>query len=129
VRQGTIQVAVGRIRLDLPGCKSLKEKRSVIRPMVKRLRDRFGVSAAEVGLGDVWQSSVIAVAAVGGDAAELDSLLGGVMAFVRRSADAVVVDFGIEIIGVGEILPATGDGRGDVEGVSSIERAWLEEDK
>ncbi len=124
----SIHVAVGRIQLDLPGCHGLKEKRKVIKPVTARIRDRFGVSAAEVGLNDLWQSAVIAVAAVGTDASQLDGLLHDVVRFVQRSVDGVVVDFGVEVLCVGEIhgAPPARDGS-DVD-AAGIERAWLEEE-
>jgi uncharacterized protein YlxP (DUF503 family) len=130
LKSASIHVAVGRIRLDLPGCQGLKQKRKVIRPLVKRLRDRFGVSAAEVGHQDVWHSSVIAVAAVGGQASELDGLVHDVMRFVRRSTDAVVVDFGVEVLSVGEIhTETTSDPQDPPADASSIEELWLGEEE
>jgi uncharacterized protein YlxP (DUF503 family) len=126
LKSGSIHVAVGRVCLDLPGVGSLKEKRKVIRPLVKRLRDRFGVSASEVGHQDVWHSSVIAVAAVGGDRAGLDGLVQDAMRFVQRRADAVVVDLRVEIVDIGEIHsgPEPG-GDGTDSAAASIEEKWL----
>jgi uncharacterized protein YlxP (DUF503 family) len=130
VKSGSIRVAVGRIRLDLPGASSLKEKRKVIKPLVQRLRDRFGVSAAEVGHQDVWHSAVVAVAAVGSDASELDSLMHDVMRFATRNADAVVVDFGVEVLGVGELHARPPAGREEtVPDVGGIEEMWLGEEE
>jgi uncharacterized protein YlxP (DUF503 family) len=129
VKEGKIHVAVGRVHLDLPGCHSLKAKRKVIRPLVQRLRDRFGVSAAEVGYHDMWHSSVIALAATGGDAGQLDGLMQDAMAFVRRNADAVVVDLRVEVLSVGEIHAPPVSGRAETsEEVASIETGWLAEE-
>ena len=130
MKGGSIRVAVGRIRLDLPGAASLKEKRKVVKPLVQRLRDRFGVSAAEVGHQDIWHSAVVAVAAVGSDTAELDSLMHDVMRFATRNADAVVVDFGVEVLGVGELhVRAPGEREEAAPDVGSIEEMWLGEDE
>jgi uncharacterized protein YlxP (DUF503 family) len=130
VKSGSIHVAVGRIRLDLPGAASLKEKRKVVKPLVQRLRDRFGVSAAEVGHQDVWHSAIVAVAAVGSDASELDGLLHDVMSFTTRNADAVVVDFRVEVLGVGELhLHAPAPREEAVPEAEEIERMWLGEDE
>jgi len=130
VKSGSIRVAIGRIRLDLPGATSLKEKRKVIKPLVQRLRDRFGVSAAEVGHQDVWHSALVAVAAVGSEASELDGLMHDVMRFVARNADAVVVDFGVEVIGIGELHVRTPAEREEATpDVGAIEELWLGEDE
>jgi hypothetical protein len=39
--------------LHIPGCRSLKEKRMVVRSLRDRLRHRFNLSVAETGLQDV----------------------------------------------------------------------------
>ncbi len=53
---------VGLVWLEfyLPGCKSLKEKRSRILPFLHRLKHDFQVSAAEMEKMDLWQQSIIA---------------------------------------------------------------------
>jgi uncharacterized protein YlxP (DUF503 family) len=47
---------------------SLKEKRSVVRPIVAELRRRFEVSAAEVGDANLHRRARIGVALVAGEA-------------------------------------------------------------
>ena len=127
-RKNTIHVAVGRIQLELPACHSLKAKRKVVRPLVARIRDRFGISAAEVGMHDLWHSALIAVAAVGSTPSQLDGLLQDVMGFIQRSVDGVVASFGVEVLSLGELhqSPAP-DREADVD-ASSIEDDWLREE-
>ena len=52
--------------LHLEGCLSLKDKRSVLKPLVSALR-RVNLSVAETGHQDLWQRAEIACAAVGSD--------------------------------------------------------------
>jgi uncharacterized protein YlxP (DUF503 family) len=47
---------------------SLKEKRSVVRPLVSELQRRYGVSAAEAGHLDLHRRALVGVAVVGADA-------------------------------------------------------------
>ncbi|MDT0310205.1 DUF503 domain-containing protein [Streptomyces sp. DSM 44917] len=54
---------------------SLKEKRSVVRPIVAELRRRFAVSAAEVGEQDLHRRAKIGLAVVAGDAAHVADVL------------------------------------------------------
>ena len=49
-------------RLSLPGCSSLKEKRSVVRSLRDRLRSRFHLSVAETDLQDVHSRAELSVA-------------------------------------------------------------------
>jgi uncharacterized protein YlxP (DUF503 family) len=59
-------VVVGTLTADLllGDVHSLKEKRSVVRPLVAELRRRFAVAAAETGDADLHRRAEIAVAVV-----------------------------------------------------------------
>jgi uncharacterized protein len=53
--------------IHIPGCSSLKEKRSHIKPVLARLHRDFNLSVAEYGRQDSWQESEIACALVSND--------------------------------------------------------------
>ncbi|TAL17121.1 MAG: DUF503 domain-containing protein [Frankiales bacterium] len=61
---------IGSLALDLllGDVHSLKEKRSVVRPIVAELRRRHEVSAAEAGHLDLHRRTLIGVAVVSADA-------------------------------------------------------------
>jgi hypothetical protein len=61
---------VGALRLDLllGDVRSLKQKRSVVRPIVAELQRRFAVAAAEADHTERYRRSVLAVATVSGSA-------------------------------------------------------------
>ena len=93
-------IGVLKIHLHLPGCKSLKEKRSIIKPLVSRLHREFNVSAAEMDLQDAWQQAVIACGMVGNDAAHLERSLQTVARWVEGNwPNGDVIDQKVEIIG------------------------------
>ena len=50
--------------ISIPGTRSLKEKRSVIKPITHKLRHQFNISIAEVEYQDVWDRSIILCAIV-----------------------------------------------------------------
>ena len=54
---------------------SLKEKRSVVRPIVAELRRRFEVSAAEAGHLDLHRRALVGVAVVAADGAHVRRVL------------------------------------------------------
>ena len=64
-------MVVGTLTLDLllGDVRSLKEKRSLVRPVVAELRRRHPVSAAETGHLDLHRRAEVAVAVVSADAA------------------------------------------------------------
>src|SRR3990172_9097117 len=91
-------VGLCQLELHLPGCASLKEKRSRLKPLLARLRREFEVAAAEVGQNDVWQSAVVAAAAVSNDADHLQSELQRLAGWVERHwPDVEVVDAHIDL--------------------------------
>ena len=69
----------GSLELDvlLGDVHSLKEKRSVVRPIVRELRARFEVAAAEVDHLDLHRRAGIGVAVVAADAAHVRDVLDG----------------------------------------------------
>lgn len=68
---------VGALELDvlLGEVGSLKQKRSVIRPLIAELRRRFEVSVAEAGHLDLHRRAVIGVSAVAADHGHVIELL------------------------------------------------------
>ncbi len=69
--------------LHLPGCRSLKEKRRRLQPLLHRLHRQFNVSVAEIGEQDKWQRAVIACAIVSNDAAHAQRVLQQVTAWAE----------------------------------------------
>ncbi|MFD6380664.1 DUF503 domain-containing protein [Streptomyces albidoflavus] len=68
---------VGTLSFDLllGDVRSLKEKRSAVRPIVAELQRKFSVSAAEVGDQDLYRRCEIGVAMVSGDLGHLSEVL------------------------------------------------------
>ena len=70
-------MVVGVLQLDLHlhGVHSLKEKRGVVRRLLARCRNRYPVSAAEVGHLELWQRTRIGVALVSSSEAVIAPIL------------------------------------------------------
>ncbi|MGW1895006.1 DUF503 domain-containing protein [Streptomyces sp. NPDC002004] len=68
---------VGTLSFDLllGDVRSLKEKRSVVRPIVAELQRKYAVSAAEVGGQDLYRRAEIGLAVVSGDQGHLRDVL------------------------------------------------------
>lgn len=92
-------IGVLTIHLHLPACASLKEKRGRILPLMARLRRKFNVSVAEMGLQDQWQDAVLGCAMVSNEAPHLQSALQTVSRWVEGNwPDGMVVDQRIELV-------------------------------
>ena len=60
-------IGVLTLQIHIPGCSSLKEKRSRLKPLISRLHKEFNISVAEVEQNDAWREAVIACAIVSND--------------------------------------------------------------
>ncbi len=92
-------LALLTLHLHIPGCKSLKEKRSRLKPLLTRLHKEFNISVAEMDLNDVWQSTIIGCAVVSNDKAQAQRTLQAVSAWVEKNwHDMTIIDEKIELI-------------------------------
>ncbi|HUT20335.1 MAG TPA: DUF503 domain-containing protein [Anaerolineae bacterium] len=86
------------IELHLPGATSLKDKRSVLKGVIHRIRREFNVSIAEVDYQDVLQSAVLGVVTLSTDSSHVHSQLTRVVNWIERHRlDAELVDYQIEM--------------------------------
>jgi uncharacterized protein YlxP (DUF503 family) len=84
------QVYVGALTLDLllGDVRSLKQKRSVVRPIVAEVQKRFpGVAVAETGNNDLYRRAEIGVAVVSATADNCSLVLNECERLVARRAD------------------------------------------
>ena len=84
-------VGLARVTLFVAGSHSLKEKRAVLRRVKDLVTQKFNVSIAEVGAGDVWQRAVLGLAVVGNDRRFVESQLDEVLALIRAKAEVLDV--------------------------------------
>lgn len=99
-------VGIGLIELRIPGCGSLKEKRSVLKSIIRRTQNEFNCSIAEVGDNDLWQKARIGFSTVGNDRPTINAKLDHILRFIDRLDLAVVVRSRIEIASCGDLLDA-----------------------
>jgi len=87
------------IYLHIPGCGSLKEKRSRLRPLITRLHKEFNISVSEVDHQDIWQSATIACALVSSDHNHTQRSLCRIIDWIEINwPDVSIVDEHIEMI-------------------------------
>ncbi len=95
-------VGVLRLRLEIVGARSLKDKRSVVRSMKERAQSRLRVSIAEVGELDDPRRATLGVAVVSNSSTVCHKVLADVAAMASTLPDAVLADRATEIIPFGE---------------------------
>ena len=108
-------IGAARVELHIHASHSLKEKRGVIRSIVRRIQSEFNVAVAEVGGQDTWQWAVLGLAAVGHDRTSVRALLERVIDFVEALHLAEVRDQAVEVL-AGNLAEYADDDDADDEG-------------
>lgn len=75
----------------IPQAQSLKQKRSVVKSLVDRLRARFNASVAETGYLNEWQRAVIAVSLVSNNKRYLQQQNELIQQLVMASSGSITV--------------------------------------
>lgn len=91
-------VGVGYIVFRIHQCRSLKEKRKVVKAIVARMRNHFNASIAEVADNDIYQRAVVGVSMVGSDRRLINAKLDKLFNFAEAMGLAELVDTQMEII-------------------------------
>ncbi len=85
--------------LCIPGCRSLKEKRSAIKPLIHRLHREFNISIAEVNFQDAWSKAGINCACIANDGIQCQKVLQSVINFIPlHFRELEIIEHKIEII-------------------------------
>jgi uncharacterized protein len=96
-----MHIGVMRLVLEIPGARSLKDKRQVVRSFKERVRARLGISIAEVDHADKLQRATFGVAVVSGDAGVCQEQLSHVTSMASSLPNALLADRAVEIIPFG----------------------------
>jgi uncharacterized protein len=72
------------VQMHLHGLNSLKDKRSIVKSLIERLRARFNASVAEVDQNDSRSSAVIGIAVVSNDRTHAGQQLDVIAGFIRQ---------------------------------------------
>ena len=91
-------VALCRITFALPGNRSLKGKRQVVRKVVDKLRHKFHAAAAEVGDPEAWNEAEVGFAMVSGSASHAEGMAQNVLGFLEDMMVAPVREVELEVV-------------------------------
>jgi len=92
-------IGILTLQLQLPGCKSLKEKRSRLKPLMTRLHREFNISVAEINRQDIWDEAIIGCALISNGKQFSESSLQTVVRWLNKNwPDVILIDDQIEII-------------------------------
>jgi uncharacterized protein YlxP (DUF503 family) len=84
------------IDLRVPGCRSLKDKRQIIKALKDSIRRKFNVSVAELDHQDTWQRSLMGIAVVSRDARFANQVISKVVNEIEGNVNVEVIDYRYE---------------------------------
>ncbi|MGE4580694.1 MAG: DUF503 domain-containing protein [Desulfuromonadales bacterium] len=91
-------IGIMRLDLHLHAPQNLKEKRSVVKRIIGRCRERFPVSAAEVGSQDLWQRAEVGFCMVATSEDDIQTVFSHIEDEIERLALADVLDQDTEFL-------------------------------
>lgn len=83
-------VAVLRFDLGIPGARSRKDRRQVVKSLKERIQSRFNVCCAEVGDLDTWTRATLGVTACANDRQLLSDTADEIVRYASNDAGAML---------------------------------------
>jgi uncharacterized protein YlxP (DUF503 family) len=91
-----MHVALLQVELRIPGCRSLKQKRSVIKRLINAVRSQHNVAIAEIDDHDMWGRAVFGLVTINNKSEHADQILQRVIREIGHFEGADLVDYRIE---------------------------------
>jgi len=89
-----VHAAALRVEIRLPGVRSLKAKRHILKGLSTLLTSTFPVAVSEVGFQDEWQRATLGVAMVAPQAGQLERLILSVGRLLREHPEVELLEVG-----------------------------------
>ena len=86
------------LKLQIFEANSLKEKRHAIKSLIGRLKSRFNISIAEVGLNDSWQTTIVGFACVTNDSNHANEVISKVIKFIDGDSRVEIIEYNIDLL-------------------------------
>ena len=93
-----MQIGVLRVEIHMGECRSLKDKRRILRRIKDKLRNSFNVSVAEIGYLDKWQRAALGIVTISNDKKHLSESLDKIVNFIEGENGIMVLDRSTELL-------------------------------
>lgn len=93
-------MTIGVLQMDflIPGARSLKDKRRVIKGLKQQLSNRFNCSVAETDFLDLWGRAQITACVVSNEGRHANTQLNEIARFAANKPGAELLDYRIEML-------------------------------
>ncbi|GAA0865213.1 DUF503 domain-containing protein [Paraclostridium tenue] len=92
-----MKIIIIKITLRASWVHSLKEKRMVVKSLVKKLQNKFNISVSEVENQDIHKTIVIGISGVCISNKQADSTIENIINFVYENTDAEIININTTI--------------------------------
>ncbi|MFO7815534.1 MAG: DUF503 domain-containing protein [Halanaerobiales bacterium] len=89
-------VGVITAELEIPMAQSLKDKRSIIRSLTDKCKNKFNVAIAEVDNKDLWKNSKLGLVTVNGDMRHLEKVIDKIIRFIEDFPGVFLYNFTVD---------------------------------
>lgn len=87
------------VELYIPKSHSLKDKRSVLKGIIARIRNKFNVSVSEIDSHELWGKALIGIACISNDTKYTNQILSQIINMIENEiTEAEMVNHSIEIL-------------------------------
>jgi len=85
---------IGLLKLELyfPMAFSLKDKRSIIKSIMEKGRQRFNISISEIDNNELWKNATLGVVTVSNNKGYAEKLLTGTLNFIENYNGLEIID-------------------------------------
>ncbi len=93
-----MKVNICKFELRIAYAHSLKEKRSVIKKIIMKVRNKFNVSIAEVEHQDLWQRATLGFAMVGSSDMNTTAVMDNIIKYIEENFEIEAIELSNELI-------------------------------
>jgi hypothetical protein len=93
-----MHAAALRLELRIPGVRSLKAKRGVLKAVSSMLSTTFPAAVSEVDHQDHWQRATLGVALVAPQASQLERLIHAIQRTMLEHQDVELIEMGVSYL-------------------------------
>lgn len=93
-----MQIGYMSLRIKIYDVFSLKEKRSVVKSLIERLKHKFNISVCEGGENDILQLSVIGIVFISNERRHIESTAENIIKFMENDGRFEIISISREVL-------------------------------
>ncbi|CEH35308.1 DUF503 domain-containing protein [Romboutsia lituseburensis] len=93
-----MKIFILKIKLRANWVHSLKEKRMIVKSIVKKLQNTFNISVSEVENQDIHQTITIGICGITLNSPQCDSVKEKIINFIECNSEAIIIEIEEEVV-------------------------------